>query len=157
MKREIYLDNSATTPLSDAACAKINEAMKIYGNPSSLHSMGQSAEKVIREARENKRISLGMLGSNYSQRKVPVELTYASLLAELASADAPRIAGWYGVVIESAEYPEITVTTERGGYIELSSKRAISARLNGAALKIDVVRPDVYRIVLHEGGRITLG
>lgn len=112
---------------------------------------------MIREARENKRISLGMLGSNYSQRKVPVELTYASLLAELASADAPRIAGWYGVVIESAEYPEITVTTERGGYIELSSKRAISAMMNGASLKIDVVRPDVYRIVLHEGGRITLG
>ena len=52
MKREIYLDNSATTELSAAACEKINEAVKVYGNPSSLHSMGQSAEKLVREARE---------------------------------------------------------------------------------------------------------
>ena len=51
MKKEIYLDNSATTPLSDAAKAKIAEAMEIYGNPSSLHSAGQSAEKLISAAR----------------------------------------------------------------------------------------------------------
>lgn len=51
MKKEIYLDNSATTPLSDAAKAKIAEAMEIYGNPSSLHSAGQNAEKLISVAR----------------------------------------------------------------------------------------------------------
>ena len=49
--KEIYLDNSATTPLSQAAKGAIEEAMEIYGNPSSLHSAGQAAQKIIDRAR----------------------------------------------------------------------------------------------------------
>lgn len=50
--KEIYLDNSATTPLSSAARAAMTEAMEIYGNPSSLHSAGQAAQKILENARE---------------------------------------------------------------------------------------------------------
>ena len=50
--KEIYLDNSATTPLSAAAKGVITEAMEIYGNPSSLHSAGQAAQKIVENARE---------------------------------------------------------------------------------------------------------
>ncbi len=51
---EIYLDNSATTPLCPAAIEKMMEVMNgIYGNPSSLHKMGLAAEKVMEEARGN--------------------------------------------------------------------------------------------------------
>ncbi len=50
--RTIYLDNSATTPLSEAVVAKINEVTGIYGNPSSLHSAGQEAEALLNTARE---------------------------------------------------------------------------------------------------------
>lgn len=50
---EIYLDNSATTPLCEAAAEKMATVMRdVYGNPSSLHKMGLAAEKVITEARE---------------------------------------------------------------------------------------------------------
>ena len=49
--REIYLDNSATTPLSAAAKRAVTEAMEVYGNPSSLHSAGQAAERIIEAAR----------------------------------------------------------------------------------------------------------
>ncbi len=49
---EFYLDNSATTPLSEAARLKMQDVMAYtYGNPSSLHSMGLAAEKVMTEAR----------------------------------------------------------------------------------------------------------
>ncbi len=49
---EFYLDNSATTPLSAAAKAKMTDVMEhTYGNPSSLHSLGLRAEKVMTEAR----------------------------------------------------------------------------------------------------------
>ncbi len=49
---EFYLDNSATTPLSAAAKAKMLDVMEnAYGNPSSLHSLGLRAEKVMTEAR----------------------------------------------------------------------------------------------------------
>lgn len=48
----IYLDNSATTPLSETAKAKILEMTEVFGNPSSLHSVGLMAEKEINLARE---------------------------------------------------------------------------------------------------------
>ncbi len=48
----IYLDNSATTPLSESAKDKIKEMLDVFGNPSSLHSEGLRAEKEVTLARE---------------------------------------------------------------------------------------------------------
>lgn len=50
--REIYLDNSATTKICDAALEKYIEVSKsCYGNPSSLHGFGFEAEKLLNTAR----------------------------------------------------------------------------------------------------------
>lgn len=48
----IYLDNSATTPLCPEAEAAVRQAISCYGNPSSLHTAGQSAKKLVEEARK---------------------------------------------------------------------------------------------------------
>ena len=48
----IYLDNSATTPLHPAVREAMIAAMDTFGNPSSLHSAGLDAEKLIRLSRE---------------------------------------------------------------------------------------------------------
>ena len=58
--REIYLDNSATTPLCESAVKMMTEAMGTYGNPSSLHSAGLSAQKLVDEARNSLGIALGV-------------------------------------------------------------------------------------------------
>ncbi|MBE6589715.1 MAG: cysteine desulfurase [Ruminococcaceae bacterium] len=58
--KEIYLDNSATTALSQRAKEKMLHAMEIYGNPSSLHTMGQTAHAMIEEARASVARSLGL-------------------------------------------------------------------------------------------------
>ncbi|NLI57276.1 MAG: cysteine desulfurase [Clostridium sp.] len=53
MSREIYLDNSATTKPYDKVIEAINDINKnIYGNPSSLHTKGIEAEKIIKNSRE---------------------------------------------------------------------------------------------------------
>lgn len=49
---EIYLDNSATTPICDEAKRAMLSAMECYGNPSSLHSKGFESSKMIEEARK---------------------------------------------------------------------------------------------------------
>jgi cysteine desulfurase len=50
----IYLDNSATTQVCDKAIDAANEAMKnYYGNPSSLHTMGIKAEKIVNRSRQS--------------------------------------------------------------------------------------------------------
>ena len=49
---EHYLDNSATTAVSAAAADKAYQVMtRLYGNPSSLHSMGMDAERELTQAR----------------------------------------------------------------------------------------------------------
>ena len=48
MIQEIYLDNSATTRVCEAAAEKALYMMtSCYGNPSSLHSKGFAAEKEL--------------------------------------------------------------------------------------------------------------
>ncbi len=61
--REIYLDNSATTPLCEAAKDAMRRAMEIYGNPSSLHASGQEAHKLIETARREIGATLGLRGT----------------------------------------------------------------------------------------------
>ncbi len=57
---KIYLDNSATTLISEAALEKyIEVSRECYGNPSSLHAMGFEAERVIDSARGEILNSLG--------------------------------------------------------------------------------------------------
>lgn len=53
MGSEIYLDNSATTRQYDEVTELITDAVKnIYGNPSSLHTKGIEAERLIINSRE---------------------------------------------------------------------------------------------------------
>lgn len=50
----IYADNAATTRISPAAMAAMTKCMEeAYGNPSSLHSVGQKAAEVLQKARED--------------------------------------------------------------------------------------------------------
>ena len=56
----IYVDNAATTKTSRAAIeAMLPYFDKIYGNPSSLHSVGQAAADALRKAREEAAEVLG--------------------------------------------------------------------------------------------------
>lgn len=56
----IYVDNAATTKTSRAAIEAMLPYMdKIYGNPSSLHSVGQAAADALRKAREEAAEVLG--------------------------------------------------------------------------------------------------
>ena len=50
---QIYADNAATTKMSEAAIAAMNDCMvNWYGNPSSLYTIGQKAKEKLEEARE---------------------------------------------------------------------------------------------------------
>jgi cysteine desulfurase len=65
----IYLDHGATTPMLPQVITAYTEALSVVGNPSSIHSQGQQARRMLEEARE--RIA-GSLGAD------PVEVTLTS-------------------------------------------------------------------------------
>lgn len=103
--REIYLDNSATTALSEGVKARMREAMEIYGNPSSLHRAGNAALELLESARRQVAASLGV------PRPDPGELIFTSCgseadnLAILGTAFAkPRRKGMRAITTDS-EHP----------------------------------------------------
>ena len=50
--KTIYVDNAATTAMSDRAIAAMTPYLKeVYGNPSSLHTVGQKAKEELEKAR----------------------------------------------------------------------------------------------------------
>ncbi len=62
---EIYFDNSATTALCDEAKNAMTHVIDtVYGNPSSLHAIGLTAEKILREARTDVMASIGVRGDS---------------------------------------------------------------------------------------------
>lgn len=51
-KKTVYVDNAATTAMSDAAVkAMLPYLQGVYGNPSSLHTVGQAAKEALEDAR----------------------------------------------------------------------------------------------------------
>ena len=60
MNNQIYLDNSATTKIrAEALDEYVRVSTEIWGNPSSLHSMGAEAERVITNAKQTILYTLG--------------------------------------------------------------------------------------------------
>ena len=55
----IYLDHAATTPLRPSVLAAYVSALGVVGNPSSIHSQGQQAKRMLEEARESVAASVG--------------------------------------------------------------------------------------------------
>ncbi len=51
MKKYIYFDNNATTPLHPAVKKTLADSFEIFGNPSSFHHFGRQARKKIEDAR----------------------------------------------------------------------------------------------------------
>jgi len=59
-KREVYLDNNATTALAPEVADFITEITTEYGNPSSIHKTGNQAKEILEGARRKVAAALGV-------------------------------------------------------------------------------------------------
>ncbi len=59
----VYLDHAATTPMSPAVLAAYVDALGQTGNPSSLHSAGRAARRLVEESREQIAAAVGAVPS----------------------------------------------------------------------------------------------
>ena len=85
---QVYADNAATTKMSQTAInAMLPYMERIYGNPSSLHSVGQEAAEALQSARET--IAKCLNAS-------PNEITFTSGGSE-ADNQALLSAAWLGL------------------------------------------------------------
>ena len=64
-KKTVYVDNAATTAMSDAAVkAMLPYLQGVYGNPSSLHTVGQAAKEALEDARSRIAARLNAANAN---------------------------------------------------------------------------------------------
>ncbi len=103
----VYLDNSATTPLSGAAKAAIGQAIETYGNPSSLHSEGLAAEKLISLARKQVAAALGVTNPAPGQLIFTACGTEANNTAILGTAYAKARRTAHTIVTTDSEHPSV--------------------------------------------------
>ena len=134
MQKTIYLDNSATTPLCDKAKEAIGVAMECYGNPSSLHSLGQSAEKLVSTAREQILTALGVrrgAGSLFFT-SCGTEATSAAILGtafaktrrdatRILTSDSEHPATKEALDVLATQGFEIVVIPTKGGVLDMTA------------------------------------
>lgn len=100
----IYLDNSATTELSESVKRTLTATMECYGNPSSLHSRGLEARAILRDARAAVATALGERRGKLIFTSCGSE---ASNLAILGSARAKTRRAARRIVITDSEHPSV--------------------------------------------------
>ena len=112
MENMIYMDNSATTALSVAARDKIAEAIEKFGNPSSLHTLGQEAQRLVDEARST---ILSALGVRQRQGSFVFTScgTEATSLALFGTAYAKTRRDALRILTTDSEHPSVSRALER--------------------------------------------
>lgn len=135
-KQKIYLDYAATTPLDP----EVLKAMKpffreLYGNPSSLHSLGQEALVAIDEAREKVAQFLGCS---------PGEIIFTSGATEADNLAIKGIIKNTRYQIPNTKYHIITSTIEHPAVMETCES------LKKEGVEVTYVKPNKEGIVSIE-------
>lgn len=155
---EHYLDNSATTRVCEAAAKAAYEAMtSIYGNPSSTHTKGREAKKLLDSSRAQAAAAIGCK---------PAELVFTSCGSEsdnwalLSGAEAMHRKGKH-IISSSVEHDAIRKTLdelEKQGYeitrLAPDNTGAISVESVKNALRDDTILVSLM-LVNNETGAVT--
>ncbi len=109
----IYLDNAASTPVSDEVLALVGEVSREdYANPSAAHPGGAAARRRIATARDQLLAALGDPGGIHGDVVWTSGGTEANALGVIGAA---RAADPGGVVISALEHPAVAASAAQLG------------------------------------------
>ncbi len=132
----IYLDNSATTKPSETALSAMNEAVEVWGNPSSVYKLGLDSKKLLEECRRKVGKTLGMQKFSRDMLCFTASGTEANNIALLGcyEAKAHLAKGRHGtVLITAGEHPSIDEGAKR-----LESNGCVLERISTRGGEIDM-------------------
>jgi cysteine desulfurase len=109
----IYLDNSATTALSEISIERLKEGYEKFGNPSSLHSAGLEAEKLIRCARGELLSALGIRDSSEYTAIFTSSGTESDNLAILGTLRAKNFRFTPRIITSEGEHAAVKMSLEQ--------------------------------------------
>ncbi len=160
----IYLDNSATTKPSEASLEKMREALSVtYGNPSSVHAVGNASKKLMDEARRQIITSLGI-------RKLPdweliftsggTEANNLAIFGTVYAKARPEKGGSRGkIFISDGEHSSVDACAEK---LEADGFTILRVPTAGGRLDLDFIRENAdsstvlasFMLVNNETGAI---
>ena len=138
--REIYLDNSATTPLCPEAKEAMVAAMEEYGNPSSLHTRGASAARLLKDCRMAVGEALGERFLRDGQLIFTSCGTEATALALLGTAHAKARRTANVILTTDSEHPSVENNLR---LLEGEGFRVVRVPTRGGVLDMEVLRANL--------------
>jgi cysteine desulfurase len=97
----IYLDHNAITPMRPEAISAVERALRVFGNPSSVHAAGRAARDVLDQARADVAAALGAKPSEIVFTSGATESAAMAIRGMLGAAPAGR----RRLVVTSIEHP----------------------------------------------------
>ncbi|MBQ8742555.1 MAG: cysteine desulfurase [Clostridia bacterium] len=107
MEKNIYLDNSATTPICESALCAMRSAVENFANPSSLHAPGLVAHKMLDNARAQILAGMGLVGDRNTRIIFTSGGTEANNLAIFGTINAKKFKFLPQIITSDSEHPSI--------------------------------------------------
>jgi cysteine desulfurase len=107
IKKDIYLDNNATTALEPSVLKAMQEVMQLPLNPSSTHKLGRKAHGILEAAR-------GKIAALANAKNCNVIFTASG--TEANNLAISGLAGW-NVMVSAIEHPSVLKTAKNSGGI----------------------------------------
>jgi cysteine desulfurase len=104
MRERVYLDWNATAPLRPEARSAIAAAFDISGNPSSVHSEGRAARKLVEDARSAVAAALGADQRNVVFTSGGTEANALTLTPDLRKGRAEPV---QRLIVSAVEHPSV--------------------------------------------------
>lgn len=137
-KDRVYLDWNATTPLRPEARAAMAAAWDIAGNPSSVHTEGRQARRIVEDARA---VIAGAVGADSRNVVFTSGGTEANVLALTPGLVRNQGAPVRRLIVSAVEHASVLA----GGRFAAGDIQVLGVDRDG------VVRPDDLRALLTEG------
>ena len=136
---EHYLDNSSTTKPSRAATEALERALSVWGNPSSVHGLGQRAASLLRDSRKAVAKSLGMPAVGGDRLIFTSSGTEANNIAVIGSFRAKKrdYQNPGTIIISDGEHPSIDMPATM---LEAEGCRVIRVPTTGGVLDLDYLK-----------------
>lgn len=136
----IYLDNSATTPLTPAVKESMMQAMEAFGNPSSLHSLGLSAEKIVTASRDAIFSALNIRNKDAYRLYFTSSGSEANNQVLFGAAKAKNFRFTPRIITTDSEHPSVL---EPLSVLKNSGVEIVTLSTHGGKISLDEVREAV--------------
>jgi len=136
IKKSVYLDHNATTPVRPEAVAAITDALTLEGNPSSIHAAGRAAKAVMEKARDQIAMATGASAAEVVFTSGGTEANGATLKGSGAKYLVVS-ATEHDSIISGAEatgLPVHVIPVDGAGLLDLGVLKAVLAREGAGGL-----------------------